>query len=131
MTKNYKLINKVSTSFSLGYSKQNCLISGFNPDLPAVIASPFIEQALKNGQKVGMSLYVYQDAVDKDGKSWEHQPIKVKVLGLQHGFSLGDEVIFDDLMCVRIVTHAKNSTTSNCYYKANGVQLLEGDDINV
>ena len=131
MNKKYKVIKKVNTGYNVGYSKSNCLIQGFNPDLPAIVASPFVEKALKDGKEFGMTLYAYQDSTDRDGKAWEHQPIRIKVAGLQRGFNLGDKVIFDDLECVRIVTHGSNgSTTPNFYYKANGVRLLKEGDNN-
>lgn len=130
-SKKFKVIKKASTGYNVGYSKANCLIQGFNPELPAVVASPFVEKVLKNGKELGMTLYAYQDSIDRDGKIWEHQPIRVKVMGLQQGFNFGDKVIFDDLECVRIVTHGNNgSTTPNFYYKANGVHLLKGGDNN-
>lgn len=127
-----KVIKKNKTGYNVGYSKSNCLVQGFNPDLPAIIASPFVEKVLKNNKEIGMTLYAYQDTIDKFGKNWEHQPIRVKVMGLQQGFNFGDKVIFDDLECVRIVTHSGNgSTTPNFYYKANDVHLLKGSDNNV
>ena len=126
-----KVIKKTKTGYNVGYSKSNCLVQGFNPELPAIIASPFVEKVLKDGKELGMTLYVYQDSLDRDGKIWEHQPIRVKVMGLKQGFSFGDKVIFDDLECVRIVTHSNNGgTISNYYYKANGVRLLKGSDDN-
>ncbi len=113
----------------MGYSKSNCFVQELNPDLEYIVASPFVEKFSKNG-KDGMALYVYQDTNDINGRKWQHQPIKVKVFGLNRGFELGDKVQFDNLECVRIVTHSNNGgTTSNYYYKANGVRLLkEGDD---
>lgn len=130
MNKHYKVIKKVNTGYNFGYSKANCLIQGFNPELPAVIASPFVEKVQKDGKELGMTLYAYQDSIDRNGKNWEHQPVKIKVTGLQHGFNLGDKVIFDNLQCVRIITHSNGGTTANYYYKADGVHLLKGGDNN-
>lgn len=125
-----KMISTQNNTYKMGYSKSNCFVQGLNPDLTHIVASPFVEKFSKNG-KDGMALYVYQDTSDINGRKWQHQPIKVKVFGLNRGFELGDKVRFDNLECVRIVTHSNNGgTISNYYYKANGVRLLKGSDDN-
>lgn len=127
----FKVIKKTSTGYDVGYSKSNCLAQGIDLDLPLVIASPLVEKVVKGEQKIEMVIYAYQDSIDKYGKNWEHQPIRIKVNGLQHGFGLGDKVIFDKLECVRIIAHSSNGgTTANYYYKADGVQLVKGSDDN-
>ncbi|GAA0811470.1 hypothetical protein [Ligilactobacillus aviarius] len=129
--KKFKVIKKASTGYGVGYSKSNCLAQGINPDLPLISASPLVEKAFKGNQEIGMVIYAYQDSIDKHGKSWEHQPIRIKVTGLQHGFGLGDKIVFENLECVRIVTHSGNgNTTANYYYKATAVRLLKEGDNN-
>lgn len=127
----FDLLENDRNYYKRGYAKSNCLVQGFNPDLPAIVASPFVEKNYQNGKKVGMSLYVYQNEIDENGKKWQHQPIRVKVKKLQYGFDVGDKINFVNLECIRIIVQNKNSSSINFYYRADSVQPLKEDDINV
>lgn len=127
----FKILENDRNYYKKGYTKSNCLVSGFNPTLPATVASPFIERISKDGKEIGISLYVYQDEIDSNGKCWQHQPIKVKVASLDCDFDIGDKILFYNLECVRIAIHNnKGSSVVNYYYRASGVQLLKEDDTN-
>lgn len=125
-----KMISTQTNTYKMGYSKSNCFVQGLNPDLEYIVASPFVEKFSKNG-KDGMALYAYQDTSDINGKKWQHQPIKIKVFGLNRGFELGDKVRFDNLECVRIVIRSsKGSSSTDYYYQSTGVHLVKEADNN-